>query len=124
MCGTTNPTRHLIAGIVVGVQKAILRFNLAALKDGLYKGIDERSSADYFASGWRYGKRAGAGRGCWLSVGFLVSGGAESRDSGEQAGYGYVVGGAAGFGADCGGAGFCYAGFLSAPGDTAFLWAF
>jgi len=49
--------------------------------------------------------------------------GAEFGDSGQPAGYGYVVGGAAGFGADCGGQGVCYAGFLSAPGDSAFLWA-
>jgi len=39
--------------------KGYTTIRLAALKDGLYKGIDERSSADYFASGWRYGKRAG-----------------------------------------------------------------
>jgi len=58
------------------------------------------------------------------AVGFLVSGGAESRDSEQQAGYGDVVGGAVGFGADFGGTGVCDAGFLPAPGDTAFLWAF
>ncbi len=35
-----------------------------------------------------------------------------------------VPGGAAGFGADFGGQGVCDAGFLSAPGDATFLWAF
>src|SRR6266851_883823 len=104
--------------------KGYTTIRLAALKNGLHKGFDERSGAHNFAGGCRGGERAGAGGGGRLSLGFLVSGGAEREDSREPAGYGDVAGGAAGFGADCGGAGVCHAGFLPAPGDATFLWAF
>src|ERR1700738_4364204 len=83
---------------------------------------DERSGAHNFAGGRRGGDGAGAGGGCRFSLGFLVSGGAACGGSWQPAGYGDVAGGTAGFGADCGGHTVCYAGFLSAPGDTAFLW--
>ena len=112
-----------MCGAVAGIH-GLYYDSAGRLQDGLYTGIDERSSAHDFAGGWRGGGGAGAGGGGRVSLGFLVSGGAELGDSRQQAGYGDVAGGAVGFGADCGGQSVCDAGFLSAPGDAAFLWAF
>src|SRR6267143_7085822 len=68
------------------------------------------------------GCRSGAG-GCRIFVGFLVSGRAEHGDSRAEAGDGDALGSAAGAGTDFGGESVCDAGFLPAPGDTAFVWA-
>src|SRR5260370_30132553 len=74
-----------------------------------------------------YGCRGGAGNcasdGCGISVGFLVSGGAEHGDSRAEARDGDAAGGAAGAGQNRRGESVCDAGFLSAPGDTAVVWA-
>ena len=83
----------------------------------------ERSGTNDDADGCRGDPRdCGSGR-CWISLGFLVSSGAEFGDRRAEAGDGDAVGSAAGAGADIRRKGVCNAGFLPAPGDTSFLWA-
>src|SRR5216683_168394 len=83
----------------------------------------ERSRKDDDADGCRGGAGDCGAGGCWIFVGFLVSGGAEHGDSRAEARDGDAAGSAAGAGQNVRGKSVCDAGFLSAPGDTAVLWA-
>src|SRR6266478_3516059 len=59
---------------------------------------------------------------CGIPVGFLVSGGAQRGDSRAETCYGDAVGSAAGSGEDFGRESVCDARFVSAPGDSTFVW--
>src|SRR6266705_4854092 len=82
---------------------------------------DERSGTNDDADGCRGGAgNCGAG-GCRVFVGFLVSGGAKHGDSRAEVGDGDAAGSATGAGQNLRGKSVCDAGFLPAPGDSAFV---
>src|SRR5882762_5374609 len=83
----------------------------------------ERSGTDDDADGCRGGAGSCGSGGCGIFVGFLVSGRAEYGDSRAEARNGDAAGSAAGAWQNRRGESVCDAGFLSAPGDTAVLWA-
>src|SRR5882762_2998957 len=83
----------------------------------------ERSGANDDADGCRSGAgNCGAG-GCGIFVGLLVSGDAAHGDSRPTACYDDALGSAVGAWANLRRESVCDAGFLPAPGDTAFVWA-
>src|SRR5438445_11028623 len=84
---------------------------------------DERSGANDDADGCRCGAGNCGASGCWIFVGFLVSGVAEYGDSPAEARYSDAAGSAAGAWQNLRRKGVCDAGFVSAPGDTAVVWA-
>src|SRR6267378_5406375 len=81
----------------------------------------ERSGPNYVADGCRGGARNCGAGGRRISLGFLVSGGAEHGASRAEARYGDALGSAAGAGTNLRGESVCDAGFLPAPGDAAFV---
>src|SRR5260370_6499427 len=83
----------------------------------------ERSGANDDADGCGGGAGDCGASGCWIFVGFLVSGVAEYGDSPAEARYSDAAGSAAGAWPDFGGESVCDAGLVSATGDTAVVWA-
>src|ERR1700731_419965 len=83
----------------------------------------ERSGTDDDADGCRGGAGGCGSGGCGIFVGLLVSGGAEHRDFRAKTCDGDAAGSAVGAWQNLRGESVCDAGFLPAPGDTAFVWA-
>src|SRR6266404_961226 len=105
------------------------RVTRAGLKNDLCKdperSDDERSGTNHLADECRSSggstARGWARSGCEISVGFLVSGGAERGNSRAEARDGDAARSAVGAGADERGESVCDAGFVPAQGDSAFV---
>jgi hypothetical protein len=109
----TDPRHELLRGAVALSRSCILRCGCD----------DERSGANDDADGCRGGAGSCDTGGCRILVGLLVSGSAEHGDIRAEAGDSDVAGSAAGARQNLRRESVCDAGFVSAPGDSAFVWA-